>query len=655
MNSETNFEYILRKAIFTYVPVEAQLCRIEFEGPYIVLYVKNPAVLIDRPEIIRNVAKVVKKRIKIRVPKNARLRQEEAEKIIRELAAKAEIERVVFDKVTGEAYVYARKPGYVIGEGGEVKKEIIKATGWIPIPVRVPSLKLKSSTFDWLYNLLINQSSYRLNFLNEIGLRIHRPVLYKDKDTYIRITALGGFQEVGRSAILIQTKESKILLDAGIKPTSGARDELPYFDIPEFDPEDLDAVIITHAHLDHCGSLPYLFKHGYKGPVYTTEPTRTLMALLLKDYLEVSMKQKKKCLYSLNDIQTALLHVIPLEFGEVTDIAPDVRLTLHPAGHILGSAIVHLHIGNGLCNVVYTGDFKYGRTRLLDMASYRFPRVEVLIMESTYGGREDIMPRREDTEKALIHIVKETISKGGKVLIPVLAVGRGQEIILVLEDAIKEGKLPKVPIFVDGMVYEATAIHVIYPEYLSRSLQEKIFKGYNPFEAENIHIIKSPQEREEVIMNPEPCIILASSGMLTGGPVLEYFYALAEDSKNTLIFVSYQIEGTLGRRILDAHRLGQTIQIPKHVFSGLRGIVYGGKKMEYITVKMRIEALEGFSGHSDRKQLIAFTRNIRPRPRIIIINHGEKSKISDLALSLSRIHREAVILTPQNLETVRVR
>jgi len=122
-----------------------------------VLYVKNPAVLIDRPEIIRNVAKVVKKRIKIRVPKNARLRQEEAEKIIRELAAKAEIERVVFDKVTGEAYVYARKPGYVIGEGGEVKKEIIKATGWIPIPVRVPSLKLKSSTFDWLYNLEFSQ------------------------------------------------------------------------------------------------------------------------------------------------------------------------------------------------------------------------------------------------------------------------------------------------------------------------------------------------------------------------------------------------------------------------------------------------------------------------------------------------------------------
>jgi len=422
------------------------------------------------------------------------------------------------------------------------------------------------------------------------------------------------------------------LLDAGIKPTSGARDELPYFDVPEFDPEDLDAVIITHAHLDHCGSLPYLFKHGYKGPVYTTEPTRTLMALLLKDYLEVSMKQKKKCLYSLNDIQKALLHVIPLEFGEVTDIAPDIRLTLHPAGHILGSAIAHLHIGNGLCNVVYTGDFKYGRTRLLDMASYRFPRVEVLIMESTYGGREDIMPRREDTEKALIHIVKETISKGGKVLIPVLAVGRGQEIILVLEDAIKEGKLPKIPIFVDGMVYEATAIHVIYPEYLSRSLQEKIFKGYNPFEAENIHIVKSPQEREEVIISPEPCIILASSGMLTGGPVLEYFYALAEDSKNTLIF-----------------------QIPKHVFSGLKGIVYGGKKMEYITVKMRIEALEGFSGHSDRKQLIAFTRNIRPKPKVIIINHGEKSKISNLALSLSRIHRDAVILTPQNLETVRVR
>ncbi len=381
------------------------------------------------------------------------------------------------------------------------------------------------------------------------------------KSEWIRITGLGGFREVGRSSLLVQTNESYVLVDFGVN-VAALRDPpkkaFPHFDAPpEFryvlDAGLLDAIIVTHAHLDHSGMLPpYLFRYKlFDGPIYTTPPTRDLMVLLQQDFIEIQKMNGVEPLYRPRDIKEVIKHTITLDYGEVRDIAPpDIRLTLHNAGHILGSAIVHLHIGNGLHNIAITGDFKFIPTRLFEPAVSRFPRLETLVMESTYGGSNDYQMPREEAEKRLIEVIHQTIRRGGKVLIPAMAVGRSQEIMMVLEEYARVGGL-EVPIYLDGMIWEATAIHTAYPEYLSRGgLREQIFhEGYNPFLNPIFKPVANSRERQDIIDSGEPAIIIATSGMLVGGPSVEYFKQLASDPKNSMIFVSYQAEGTLGRQV----------------------------------------------------------------------------------------------------------
>src|SRR3989442_344341 len=235
----------------------------------------------------------------------------------------------------------------------------------------------------------------------------------------------------------------------------------------------------------------------------------------------------------------------------VTDISPDIKLVLNNAGHILGSSTVHLHIGEGAHNVVYSGDYKYGRTLLLDSATWNYPRVETLITESTYGAKEDIMPLREEVEMNFVNAINGTLKEGGKVLIPIPAVGRAQEILLVIDRYMKNKALVETPVFIEGMISEATAIHVSYADYLSRELRTMMLdEGTNPFLSEYFTAIEHPSNREEALREG-PAIIMATSGMLEGGPVLEYFGSIAPNEKNKILFVSYQVQGTLRRRVLD--------------------------------------------------------------------------------------------------------
>ncbi|RLE76157.1 MAG: beta-CASP ribonuclease aCPSF1 [Thermoprotei archaeon] len=627
----------IRNAILMKSPPGANITGVEFEGPKIVIYSRNPVVFFEKNESsIKEIVKTIKKRVVIRGDPEVRKNEDETVEIIKQIVPpEAGITSIFFDEISGVVEIEAEKPGYVIGKEGQTLRRILAETLWHPRVVRTPPIH--SATIAQTRSLFRSRREERLRFLRELGQRIHRNPIFKN--VYVRMISLGGFQEVGRSAILVQTPESNILLDAGIKPSGNRHDEFPHFDLPEFNVDDLDAVVITHAHLDHCGALPYLYKYGYKGPVYTTEPTMYLMKLLQEDYLKIAEKSGRPLPYTLREITDALIHTYPLGYGEVTDIAPDVRLTLYPAGHILGSAMAHIHIGQGLINIVYTSDFKFERTKLLDQANHRFPRVEVLIMESTYGASADRLPSREETEQTFIDIVKKTVERNGIALIPVMAVGRAQEILLVLNEAIESEKLPEIPIFIEGMIDEATAIHTAFPEHLSYSLRERIYRGENPFTSPYIKIVKDASQRRDII-SAGPSIIMATSGMLTGGPVLDYLQLLAEDPKNSLIFVSYQIEGTLGRKIL----------------KGLREIPfidpYG--KVLIKELKMEVYRVEGFSGHSDRGQLIRFLARITPRPNTVVLNHGEKSKIRELKSYIERRFNFQTI-TPQNIEAVRVR
>ena len=623
--------------ILEHVPKEAEVTRIEYEGSTLAVYTKRPEILVEQSNVIANIVNVIRKRIVIRSDPSVRVQEVEAERIAKDIVpAEAEVTDINFDPSLGEIIIDAKKPGLVIGKNGAVLQEIIKRTKWRPHVLRSPPLKSKIITH--MRHYLHSESKERERILRTVGERIFRPKAFEVGD--VRITALGGVQEVGRSAFLVQTRESSILLDCGVNPGSQRPFEsFPRLDNPAFELESLDAVVVSHAHLDHCGLVPFLYKYGYDGPVYCSAPTSNMMTLLQLDYLDVAGKQGTTPFYDQKDVRECVLHTLPLRYGVVTDIAPDVRLTLHNAGHILGSSMVHLHVGEGLHNVVYTGDYKFSRTMLLEAATVEFPRVETVITESTYGGADDIMPSRVEAEERLTRIVNDTLERKGKVLIPVPAVGRAQEIMLILDGYMKRGMMKEAPVFIEGMISEATAIHTAHPEYLGRDVRNSILHdGVNPFQSDYFTIVEHPSARQEIV-DGEPCIIMATSGMLEGGPVIEYFKSLADNENNTIVFVSYQIEGTMGRRVQ----------------KGLNEVTLmtSEGKMDVVKVRLRVESIEGFSGHSDRRQIFNYLTHLRPKPERVVVCHGERAKCLSLANFIER-RCEIRSFAPALMETFRL-
>ena len=624
----------IKDEIIQNLPAELKVQNIEFEGPEIAVYSENTDVnIVDSSTVLKDLAKIMRKRVVFRWNVDKRKDPSETTAYIKNLVGEdAEISSIEFDHTRGEVIIESGKPGLVIGKKGVNLKEIRMNTFWQPKTIRTPPLP--SRTIQLIRNMLRQERKTQKEILLKIGKRIHRPALFSDIS--VRLTSMGGFREVGRSCILMQTRDSNVLLDCGLN-VGNPNDRFPYFDIPEFSIRDLDAVIVSHAHLDHCGLVPFLYKYGYRGPVYCTLPTRNIATMLQLDFVQICEKEGRATPYSKSDVKSTVLHTIPLNWGKVTDIAPDIKLTLHNSGHILGSSMVHLHFGKGGYNFVYTGDFKYQKTRLLEKAAVKFPRVESLLIEATYGGPQDRIPSRQESEKELKQILNSTIRKGGKILIPVLAVGRAQELIIVLEEFISKGIIDKVPVFLDGLISEATAIHTANPDFLSSDLREKILhQGKNPFLSDFFTAVSSHEERLD-IMKGGPSIIMATSGMLIGGPSVQYLKGLATDSDSSLVFVSYQVSNTLGSRIQ----------------RGFREFQYADSKGRTQLVKLNLNTftLEGFSGHSSRSQISQFLRRIQPRPKLVITDHGEESKCVSLSTMIHKKLRKAT-KAPRNRETL---
>jgi len=625
----------LKRKVQSKLPPDINVTGLEFEGPELVIYTDDPKKLADDGEIIRNLAKELRKRVVVRPDLKVLAEPEISIAKIQEVVPKeAVLTNYYFDGETGEVQIEAEKPGLVIGRHGATLREITKLIGWTPKVVRTPPVR--STTIANIKDYLRSVQTERKSILRTVGRKIHRDIASKDQ--WIRITTLGGCREVGRSCMLLSTPESRIIIDCGVNV--GSDDSAtPYLYVPEVYPlNQIDAVVLTHAHLDHAGLVPMLYKYGYEGPIYCTPPTRDLAVLLQLDYIEIAGREGKRLPYDSAMVREALKHTITLNYGDVTDIAPDTKLTMHNAGHILGSSIAHFHIGDGLYNVAFTGDQKFERTRLFDPAVCNFPRLETLVTEATYGGTNSIQPSRKDAEITLINVVKETISKGGKVIIPAFSVGRSQEVMVVLEEAIRKKVIDEVPVCLDGMIYEATAIHTTYPEYLNNDLRDLIFhKGINPFLAQCFVQVESPKQRTEIIEGP-PCVILATSGMMNGGPVLEYLKRLGPDEKNTLVIVGYQAEGTLGRRIQKGWK-----ELPLSVEG----------KTQTVKINLEVTTVDGFSGHSDRQQLMEYMRRIYPKPGRVLTNHGDEGNCLDLASSIYKRYRIPT-MAPMNLETIRL-
>ncbi|MDP1729412.1 MAG: beta-CASP ribonuclease aCPSF1, partial [archaeon] len=605
-----------------------------FEGANIVLYTDSPNFFQEGEGQIKEIVNKIKKRIELRADAKLLESAEKTEKIIREIIpVEAELTNILFDKPRSIVVIEAKKPGLVIGKDGGLIREIKQKSFWIPQIQRSPAIDSKIT--ENIRAVLYENNNYRKKLLNDIGKKIYQEWNPEKIEEWVRVTVLGAGRQVGRSCILLSTPQSKILLDCGIDIASSRNeDKFPYLDVPEFKIEEIDAIILSHSHLDHSGLLPYLFKMGYKGPVYMTAPTRDTAALLALDFIGVAYKQASKPLFSSTDIKEMVKHTICLNYNEVTDIAPDIRITFYNAGHILGSAMTHINIGNGLHNFLYTGDFKYGKTRLLNPANSLFPRLETAMIEATYGGKDDNVPPREESEKILIDKIKEVIERKGKILIPELGSGRAQETMLVLEDAMKNGLLPKVPIYIDGMIWDINAIHTAYPDFLSSVVKQGAFQGENPFASEFFKRIGSPQERK-LVFEGGPCVVLATSGMLVGGASVEYFREFAPNKNNCVLFVCYQGAGSLGRQVQEG------LKEIKMTNDGLE---------ENVKIALEVHTLYGFTAHSGRNELLAFINRCTPRPKRVIMNHGDATKCLDLASSIYKLsHIETN--TPRNLET----
>jgi len=607
------------------IPKEAKVTKIEYEGPRIALYTNAPRYLMENNELISNLVNIIKKRIVIRTDESIRKSEEDARKILAECIPKdANFQGAFFDTATGEVSIEAKRPWLLQRDAKEFNHaEITEKIGW-KLRIR-KATTIPSRTIQTINATLKLTSAERSKQFKQIGDEIFRPRLAQKSE--ISLVTLGGFSQVGRSSMLLSTPESKILVDCGINP--GAKhpmDSFPRLDFLDITLDELDAIVIGHAHLDHTGFLPALCKFGYKGPIYCTEPTLPMMNLIQLDAIKVAAAQGRTPIYSERDVKQIMKQAITLPYGTVTDISPDIKLVFANAGHILGSALCHFHIGNGDHNFVYSGDIKFGKSILFEAASWNFPRVETLLIESTYGAKEDIQPTRQEVESAFINAVNNTLADGGKVLIPIPAVGRAQEIMMVIDHYMKSGEMVEAPVFTEGMISEASAIHEAYPEYLARELKQKILEtDDNPFDSEYFTNIEHADAREEPMRDNSPCIILATSGMLEGGPVLEYFKNIAPDKKNKVLFVSYQVNGTMGRRVLD----------------GSKQVTMLGKegKVEVVKINCSVEKLDGFSGHSDYNQLMSFVQRLRPKLRRVLVNHGERRKSENLAMNIRRMFR----------------
>ena len=628
----------MRSEVEQEVPSGITITEVTYEGPELVIYTRDPKKFAQDGDLVRRLASKLRKRITVR-PDPSSLAPPEAagediERIIPEEAGVADLD---FHIDTGEVVIEAEKPGMVIGRHGSTLREITQEVGWTPEVVRTPPIE--SSTVSNVRNFLKQERDERRDILERVGRQIHREEMSDDE--WVRITTLGCCREVGRAAFILSTPETRILIDCGDKP--GAPDDVPYLQVPEAlgaGANTLDAVVLTHAHLDHSALIPLLFKYGYDGPIYTTEPTRDLMGLLQLDYLDVAAKEGRAPPYESGMVREAIKHTIPVELGDVTDIAPDVKLTFHNAGHILGSSICHFHVGDGLYNVAFSGDIHYEDTRLFNGAVNEFPRVETLVLESTYGGRNDYQTDQEDSERKLRHIIRNTLERDGKVLIPAFAVGRSQEIMLVLEEAMREGEIPTVPVHLDGMIWEATAIHSTYPEYLRDDLRDRIFHDdENPFLADQFNHIDAGEDERREVADGDPSIVLSTSGMVEGGPIMSWLEHLGKDSDSTLTFVGYQAQGTLGRAIQ----------------SGRDEIPFGNDRTgrsKTLTLRMDVETVDGFSGHADRQGLENFVRTMNPRPEKVLCVHGDESSAQDLSSALYHDYNMRTF-APKNLETFR--
>ncbi len=429
---------------------------------------------------------------------------------------------------------------------------------------------------------------------------------------FVEIKFFGGAGEVGRNCFMVSEGRDDLMLDCGVK--LGIVEEHPLISPDEI--HRVRRIAISHTHLDHIGFLPYIFRKGCKAPVYCTKPTRDMTQLLLADYQRIGRGRK----ISTKDVERVMAACNMVEYGE--KVCDGMCFSFYNAGHILGSAMILVEGQEK--KLLYSADVNVRGTKLLDPAEMGLS-AETLILECTYGAKDDKLPAVRAASNELAETINQTILEGGSVLIPSFAVGRGQEILLTLEAYMRSGLLEKVPIFVDGMIVRANRIYRHNIMSARQEIQKSILvSDYDPFKSP-FFTQSTRKDRSDVF--EQQAIIVSTSGMLSGGPVLSYLKEMAGNKRNKLLLVGYQAEGTLGRRLL----------------SGEKKIIVD---REEVDVEMNVGQVS-FSAHSDHASLMQLANSVKGLKKVFLV-HGEPRKLEDMKQDLEKKYE---VVVPKNGET----
>ena len=430
----------------------------------------------------------------------------------------------------------------------------------------------------------------------------------------MKISFNGACKEVTGSCILIETGSTKFLVDCGMFQGKSYYKNIEDF---PFDPEDIDFVLLTHAHLDHCGRLPKIFMEGFRGRIYSTLPTRDLAEIILLDALNVSRIEKKPFVHPLcqeGDIKQLMRFFTCLDYGNKRKINDNIEIRLRDAGHILGSAIFEVWIKeDGITKkLVFSGDL--GNMSNPIVKDHEFiDSADLLFIESTYGNR--LHESKKMGETILIQEVKNTINKNGVLMIPVFSLERTQEMLYRLNSFFEEQKISGVNVFLDSpLAMKATNIYKQYIDFFDKEAKELIFKGDDIFDFKGFKMVKG--ETDEVLNASTPKIILAGSGMFEGGKIGTYLKKYLSNPLATLLIVSFQVDGSLGRKIIN----------------GERKIKVDNKEIE---INAKISTIFSFSSHSDHGML--FDWAVKANPKKIFVVHGEEPASQFLAGSINGV------------------
>lgn len=418
----------------------------------------------------------------------------------------------------------------------------------------------------------------------------------------MKLSFLGGASEVTGSNILVETNGKKILLDCGLFQGFRLADEKNFEDFA-YDPKSIDVVVIGHAHLDHVGRLPKLVKYGFSGSIVATEPTQEITKLVLLDNAKLMHEEAKRnhhpLLYAHEDVDKVLEQFEPIGYNQKLEVSPGVFITLKNAGHILGSSTITLEAEGK--TLVYTSDLGNRDCELLDDPEI-IENADYLICESTYGGRIHEDPAKR--EEKLAEIIDKTIAQGGVLMIPAFAIERTQELLHDIEHFCEKGNCVIPRFYLDSpLADKVTGVFERYQNFLARDLKKE---NLDIFALHRVKITSSVEESKEIDETHGPKIIIAGSGMMNGGRILFHMQKYAGDPKNALLFVGFQSEGTLGRRIFD----------------GERDIKIFGEKH---TVQAQVYAIGSYSAHADSVQLTDWISNIQGLKRVFLF-HGERSQ-----------------------------